>query len=435
MRDLANKMAELKFEAPLAQFEESDEWGPVEYQSSNGGGTNNKAVAISDTLNLNNLKESLRSVDGLSQQQQQQQQLQQKDDDLNELNDNLLLGDDTVRGDDTTNTTNSATTANNNNNIKVGPLKDNVDFAEAFTGSLEDLVNTFDEKITKCFGNYEQSVEELAPVQVRSQEEIMNECQMWWTITGNFGNILPIDWSKTYARQMHVPALKLGMRKPGTPDDELLQDLSSEDEAVANDLDMHALILGGLHADNEPIKTADEVIKEIDDIMDETGSEDGQLESEVIEKAKEVLGSPLYEEKLRSLSITQLNELYMEMEVLIREFSETLISELALRDELEYEKELKNTFISLLLAVQNRRRQYHVEKKKGKAASKGSAGAQNSTGMDPKYLTTVIPYQLNSTPDNQTLQVLIKILKAINEDSPTVPTLLTDYILKVLCPT
>lgn len=27
------------------------------------------------------------------------------------------------------------------------------------------------------------------------------------------------------------------------------------------------------------------------------------------------------------------------------------------------------------------------------------------------------------------------VLKAINEDSPTVPTLLTDYILKVLCPT
>ncbi|XP_053669569.1 fasciculation and elongation protein zeta-2 [Anopheles marshallii] len=429
MRDLANKMAELKFEAPLAQFEESDEWGPVEYQSSNVT-SNGKtaAVTISDTLNLNNLKESLRSLDG--NQQQQQQHL--KDDDMNELNDNLLLGDDTVRGGNGGDTT---TTTANNNNIKVGPIKDNIDFAEAFTGSLEDLVNTFDEKITKCFGNYEQSVEELAPVQVRSQEEIMNECQMWWTITGNFGNILPIDWSKTYARQMHVPALNLGMRKPGTPDDDLLQDLSSEDEAVANDLDMHALILGGLHADNEPIKTADEVIKEIDDIMDETGSEDGQLDNEVIEKAKEVLSSPLYEEKLRSLSITQLNELYMEMEVLIREFSETLISELALRDELEYEKELKNTFISLLLAVQNRRRQYHVEKKKGKGGGKGPTGAANSTGMDPKYLTTVIPYQLNSTPDNQTLQVLIKILKAINEDSPTVPTLLTDYILKVLCPT
>lgn len=68
------------------------------------------------------------------------------------------------------------------------------------------------------------------------------------------------------------------------------------------------------------------------------------------------------------------------MEVLIREFSETLIAELALRDELEYEKELKNTFISLLLAVQNRRRQYHVEKKRG-----GSRGTQKTpNGLDPK---------------------------------------------------
>lgn len=63
----------------------------------------------------------------------------------------------------------------------------------------------------------------------------------------------------------------------------------------------------------------------------------------------------------------------MEMEVLIREFSETLISELALRDELEYEKELKNTFISLLLAVQNRRRQYHVEKKRNKGQGGGKS--------------------------------------------------------------
>lgn len=121
---------------------------------------------------------------------------------------------------------------------------------------------------------------------------------MWWTITGNFGNILPIDWSKSYARQMHMPALQLGQNRPAaTPDDEL-NDLSSEDEAVANDLDMHALILGGMHTDNEPIKTAEEVIKEIDDIMDETTpSESDVLEvSEVMEKAKEVLGSPLYEE-------------------------------------------------------------------------------------------------------------------------------------------
>lgn len=46
-----------------------------------------------------------------------------------------------------------------------------------FSGSLEDLVNTFDEKITSCFRDYGTDVESLAPVQVRTQEEIMNECQ------------------------------------------------------------------------------------------------------------------------------------------------------------------------------------------------------------------------------------------------------------------
>lgn len=123
------------------------------------------------------------------------------------------------------------------------------------------------------------------------------------------------------------------------------------------------------------------------------------------------------------------------MEVLIREFSETLIAELALRDELEYEKELKNTFISLLLGVQNKRRQFHVQKKRGKAMlAQGSRQTQQPSGMlfvwpgwlvfvyaivittcdthlglDPKYLTTVIPYHLdNGPPDNQALQVLIK---------------------------
>ncbi|XP_016982320.1 fasciculation and elongation protein zeta-2 [Drosophila rhopaloa] len=480
MRDLGTKMAELKFEAPLAKFEETDEWGGCDFISNQN--------ALNDTLNLN-LKDSP-STGG-------------KPDSAK-----LRLLEDAVRdahvskngggggGGGGGGTGGAGSISPNCNTLQGGgsvidlglsdvglvpgegagsgldglekrslAAGDHVDnFTETFGGSLEDLVNTFDEKITKCFGNYEENVEELAPVQVRSQEEIMNECQMWWTITGNFGNILPIDWSKSYTRQMHMPTLNLGQSQSHTkqqqqarnqqqqlhhqshqaypqsngsgsgldaqtPGDEF-NDLTSEDEAVANDLDMHALILNGLNGDldDQPIKTVEEVIKEIDDIMDEAESpldEPETCDSEVIEKAREVLGAPLYAEKLQYLTTTQLNELYMEMEVLIQELSETLINELALRDELEFEKELKNSFISLLLAVQNKRRQYHVEKKRGKFQ-----------GPEPKYLTTVIPYHLeNGTPNNQSLQVLIKILKAINEDSPTVPALLTDYILKVLCPT
>jgi len=50
-------------------------------------------------------------------------------------------------------------------------------FVETVSGSLEDLVNSFDEKITNCFRNLEENVDKLAPVQIRSQEEIMNDCQ------------------------------------------------------------------------------------------------------------------------------------------------------------------------------------------------------------------------------------------------------------------
>lgn len=156
MRDLANKMAELKFEAPLAKFEETDEWGPVDYQSSNA----TLKAAITDALNLN-LKEN--------------DKLYKLEEAIkgNCINDNNK-NDDDDDGDGCKPIINIKTDSLNCNNN----LKDTMDnFAEAFTGSLEDLVNTFDEKITKCFGNYEQSVEELAPVQVRSQEEIMNECQ------------------------------------------------------------------------------------------------------------------------------------------------------------------------------------------------------------------------------------------------------------------
>ena len=49
--------------------------------------------------------------------------------------------------------------------------------SETISGSLQDLVHTLDEKITKCFCNYEDKVEQFAPVQIRSPEEIMTDCQ------------------------------------------------------------------------------------------------------------------------------------------------------------------------------------------------------------------------------------------------------------------
>ena len=160
---------------------------------------------------------------------------------------------------------------------------------------------------------------------------------------------------------------------------------------------------------------------------------------------------------MEELSSTELSQILNDIEILVKDLSEELVTDLGTRDELEYEKELKNTFISLLLSIQSKRRACGNT---GESSSTSiSTHAQNSAhghsahglsahghhhvssrprpgGSGPyKYLTTVIPYQPEKgTPSLQNLQVLVKILKAINEDSPAVPALLTDYILKVLCP-
>lgn len=76
--------------------------------------------------------------------------------------------------------------------------------------------------------------------------------------------------------------------------------------------------------------------------------------------------------------------------------------------------------------------------------------ASSAGGAQPHFLTTVIPYQAaRGTPDNPALNALIKsppsfplsllaqtgtdascpVLRAVNEDSPQVPNILTDYIL------
>lgn len=155
MRDLGERMAELKFEAPLAKFEEADEWGGCEFISSTGttGGGNLNLRALNDTINLN-IKDSKNLLEEA----------------LHEVTNSTSGGND--------NSNNAAVELDspNANSIQNNP-QTTENFMETFGGSLEDLVNTFDEKITKCFGNYEQNVEDLAPVQVRSQEEIMSECQ------------------------------------------------------------------------------------------------------------------------------------------------------------------------------------------------------------------------------------------------------------------
>lgn len=59
-------------------------------------------------------------------------------------------------------------------------------------------------------------------------------------------------------------------------------------------------------------------------------------------------------EELVRLDVFELNEIIDQIESTTKELSEALVVELAHRDELEFEKETRNTFISLLMSIQVR---------------------------------------------------------------------------------
>ncbi|KAJ8776189.1 hypothetical protein J1605_015751 [Eschrichtius robustus] len=234
----------------------------------------------------------------------------------------------------------------------------------------------------------------------------------------------------------------------------------------------------------EPLLTADQVIEEIEEMMQ--NSPDPEEEGEVLEEEDggetasqadlvllqemqaltQTFNNNWSYEGLRHMSGSELTELLDQVEGAIRDFSEELVQQLAHRDELEFEKEVKNSFITVLIEVQNKQkeqRELMKKRRKEKGLSlqsgrieKGShmplkrfsmEGISNilqssirqtfgPSGADKQYLNTVIPYEKKASPPSvEDLQMLTNILFAMKEDNEKVPTLLTDYILKVLCPT
>lgn len=77
--------------------------------------------------------------------------------------------------------TNTGKSAEMTNSFNSGTSED-LSFMDSFlekgkSGSLEDLVQSFDKKLSDCFGDYQDNVSTIAPVQIRSQEDVINGCQ------------------------------------------------------------------------------------------------------------------------------------------------------------------------------------------------------------------------------------------------------------------
>ncbi|XP_053125086.1 fasciculation and elongation protein zeta-1 isoform X2 [Hemicordylus capensis] len=335
--------------------------------------------------------------------------------------------------------------------------------------SMEDLVNEFDEKLNVCFRNYNAKTENLAPVknhlQIQEEEENLQDEEVWDALTDNYIPSITEDW-----RDPNMEALN------GNISD---TEIHEKEEEELNEKSEHD---SGINED--PLLTADQVIEEIEEMMqnspdpeeeeeileeDDGGETSSQADSVLLQEMhvlSQTLNNNWSYEGLGHMTVLELSELLDRVEGAIREYSEELVQQLARRDELEFEKEVKNSFITVLMEVQNKQKEHRElmkRRRKEKGLSLQGSRIERATQMplkrfsmegisnilqtgirqtfgnsatDKQYLNTVIPYEKKGAPPSvDDLQMLTNILFAMKEDNEKVPTLLTDYILKVLCPT
>ncbi|XP_077314320.1 fasciculation and elongation protein zeta-1 isoform X5 [Lithobates pipiens] len=296
--------------------------------------------------------------------------------------------------------------------------------------SMEDLVNEFDEKLNVCFRNYNAKTENLAPVknhlQIQEEEERLRDEEVWDALTDNY---IPITGDKWREHNEELLNGNLSDSEFHEKEEEELNEKSENDSGI----------------NEEPLLTADQEMQAL---------------------SKTFNNNWTAEAGLQHMSREELTQLLDRVERAICDYSEELVQQLARRDELEFEKEVKNSFITALLEVQNRQKE-HRELVKKRRKEKGLSLQSNrperhgqmpmkrfsmeglsnilqtgirqtfgNSGNEKQYLNTVIPYEKKATPPSvEDLQMLTNILFAMKEDSEKVPMLLTDYILKVLCPT
>ncbi|KAM3830975.1 fasciculation and elongation protein zeta-1 isoform 3-T3 [Vipera latastei] len=343
--------------------------------------------------------------------------------------------------------------------------------------SMEDLVNEFDEKLNICFRNYNAKTENLAPVknhfQIQEEEENLQDEEVWDALTDNY-----------------IPSITEDLRDPNI--EVLNGNISDTEIHEKEEEELNEKSENDSGINEEPLLTADQVIEEIEEMMqnspdpeeeeeslekDDIGDTSSQADSVLLQEIQALSqslnnnwsceGCPIPRTwGLGHMSVQELLDILDRVEGAIQDYSEELVQQLACRDELEFEKEVKNSFITILMEVQNKQKE-HREMMKRRRKEKGLSLQNNrieraaqmplkrfsmegisnilQTGIrqtfgnsaaEKQYLNTVIPYEKKGAPPSvEDLQMLTNILFAMKEDNEKVPTLLTDYILKVLCPT
>ncbi|XP_037532986.1 fasciculation and elongation protein zeta-2 isoform X2 [Nematolebias whitei] len=291
-----------------------------------------------------------------------------------------------------------------------------------------------------------------------AEDSLLETDHIWKALTSNYGQKMPVDWKQSGTRSLYISTFNLEEQPRKT---DFAAELSDEEE-LREQLDMRSIIVPCL--EEEPLVTAEQVIEEIEEMMHGSRDVDAEHTSQSDQTTLSLdiqLSRPGFEDRLRTLSAAELSERLKEMEMNTKKFSEELVQQLAVRDELDFEKEVKNIFISVLIDVQNRQKEHRESLKKKKKLKGGAGTGQGGVEKTPalrfsmegissviqnsfrqtfgsgcserQYLTTVIPYENKGhSPSTEDLQILTKILQAMRDDSDKVPGLLTDYILNAL---
>lgn len=243
--------------------------------------------------------------------------------------------------------------------------------------SMEALVKDFDEKLSVCFQNYNTKTESIASVNVLSEDTLLEKDDIWSALTCNYGQVMAVDWKQSRVCSLHTATFNLEDKARNS---DVTAELS-DDEELREQLDMHSIIISSLT--EEPLFTAEQVIEEIEEMMQDSPDMDTEHNpsqsdlSMLSVDIQRIIITPHYEERIRTMTVAELNERLEQTETTISRFSEELVQQLALRDELDFEKEVKNSFISALIDVQNRQKE-HREMLKKKKKLKGAAGTLQS---------------------------------------------------------
>lgn len=388
------------------------------------------------------------------------------------------------------------TELDNENNMKpqnsVGSeTHDNIDalqFSELLHyESMEDLVNSFDEKLALCFHlkhnnkNNNQSKSPICTMDLFSQDKL------WKRLTDNYGLVQPLNWKTSSIRKLHIPSLCLPFHQQKKSKDvtgclcENSNEKIDDDDALEQEIDYHNMIEYNIYTENgeifEPncvtgnanskiVQTADQVIEELEEIMQNADEINAAVNYEIQEETGIIFGemiscdndnnydsnrkrscrslgsvSSLEESArasgLKTLSLSELNSTFQDLDQQIHLLSTELLHELEKRDELVSEIETKHSFISKVMEVQYKKEEC-MKSSKIRSTKKLSnlriTNRSDAPSLPGKYLTTVIPCNQGDVLTTDNLRSLIKILDAMKIDSDEVPSLLTAYILQVICP-